>query len=353
MWKLHRYYLKEVTASSLLTFTVLYGIVLISTVSRGIKRAEGFGVVAAAKVTFLWAADALPHLLPISLLFATVLTFARASQDREVTAIRAAGVSPRVALAPSLLIGVVFALLCSWVLHQAVPRMHYLKYRVVADSIREVLIHTGMNGDRIAFEGIVVTWERRDAYGHWQGIELLVKRRSHAIDLDVGLWLADEAWIEVVDGERLRAVLRHVRDAAGHNEVQDTVEGVLDIRALSEGTRRDENERDMTSEEIVAEVERGVSRNEVLALHQVNRRTSFALLPLLFAPIGFCIGVMSRARGRVLALVFGMVPVMIFYLADFVGDKLVRVTGDARYAWTPVGVLIALGVPFCWRLLRA
>ena len=95
MWKIHRYYLREVTVSALLTFLVLFGIVLIASVSRGIDRAQGGNLLSAALITFYWAADTFPHLLAISLLIATVLTFARASQDREITALRAAGISPR------------------------------------------------------------------------------------------------------------------------------------------------------------------------------------------------------------------------------------------------------------------
>src|SRR5690606_7493356 len=114
MWKLHRYYLKEVSISAAITLTVLFGIVLVSLVYRAINLTQGFGLLALAKTTFYFTADTLTHLLPISLLFATVLTFARASQDREITAVRSAGISPRVAMVPALLIGILFSLIASW-----------------------------------------------------------------------------------------------------------------------------------------------------------------------------------------------------------------------------------------------
>ena len=41
MWKIHRYYLKELTTNSVVTFLVLFGIVLTATVYRGIDRAQG------------------------------------------------------------------------------------------------------------------------------------------------------------------------------------------------------------------------------------------------------------------------------------------------------------------------
>ena len=92
----------------------LFGIVLAATVYRGIDRAQGGGLLDAALITFFWAADTLPHLLAMSLLIATVLTFARASQDREITALRAAGISPRVPVVAAMLVGIVYPSV-SWI----------------------------------------------------------------------------------------------------------------------------------------------------------------------------------------------------------------------------------------------
>ncbi len=353
MWKLHRYYLREVATSSALVFAVLFGVVLISTVYRGIKRAEGFGLLAAAEVTFYWAADALPHLLPIAFLFATVLTFARASQDREITAIRAAGISPRVVMTSALLVGIVCSLFGSWTLHWLVPQTHYLKYRVVAESIREVLLSTGMTGDIFSMKGLTMTWERRNEQGHWEDVQILVQRDGEELQiLDQGLWLADEAWVEVVDGERLALVLINARDALGRVDLPDRLTPSISISAIAESRRRDEGDKDLTSDQLLAEVYRGVHENDITARYLVHQRACFALLPILFAPLGFCIGVLSRDRGRMLALVYAMVPVFLFYLGDFVGNKLVRTTGEPLSAWTPALLLFALGAPFCWRLLR-
>ena len=89
MWKIHRYYLKEIAVNALLTFTVLFGIALISLIYKGIRLVSGGDLIDAAITTLLLAADILPHLLTFSVMFATVLTFARASQEREITALRA------------------------------------------------------------------------------------------------------------------------------------------------------------------------------------------------------------------------------------------------------------------------
>jgi len=84
----------------------------------------------------------------------------------------------------------------------------------------------------------------------------------------------------------------------------------------------------------------------------VHRRASFALLPFLLAPIGFCIGVLARDRGRVLALSYCMAPLSVVYLTDFLGETAMRHFRLPLIGWLPAVVTVILGVPFCWRLLR-
>ena len=151
MWKIHRFYLRELLGAVLLTFTVLFGIVLIATIYRGIDRAQGGSLLSAVLITFFYAADTFPHLLALSLLFSSVLVFARASQDREITAMRAAGISPRVPLVAALIVGVMLSVVGSFALHYLIPYAHYYKYRVVAEVTRQLIVNTGMSGDKISF----------------------------------------------------------------------------------------------------------------------------------------------------------------------------------------------------------
>ena len=114
--------------------------------------------------TLLLAADLLPHLMTFSLLFATVLTFARASQEREITAIRALGISPRVPMVSALLIGLFCSIIATWSHHYATPWAHYHKYRVVADVYRSQIKNILKDQDRIHLpkHGGVMTWQRKE-----------------------------------------------------------------------------------------------------------------------------------------------------------------------------------------------
>lgn len=359
MWKIHRYYLREILTSLALAFGVLFGIVMLAMVPRGLEKAQGFGLWNAVKITTLWSLDAFPHLFPVTLVFAIVLTYARAGQDREITAIRAAGVSPRVAATPALMAGIGCSLIGSVLLHYLVPQTHFAKNRVVADSIRSVMTGTGMLGDSVQFEGMQMTWEHRDALGHWHGVQIVLSPERGRDAVDDGnlegqeIVIADEAFVELSpSGEDLVLVLRNAQSYGATRAYSGDSRLTVSVRSLTQGRELEEADQDMATDQLIAEVLRGVHREPLVAMYEAHRRSAFALLPTLLAPIAFCIGVLARSRGRVFALVLGIVPIVIAFASDVVARSLFRDAQEPLLAWLPSLVLVALGVPFCWRLLR-
>lgn len=342
MWKLHRYYCKEVLLSSVLTFVVLFGVVALSLVYRAVDRAQGGNLFDAVLITMLWTADTFPHLMAISLLFGTVGTFARAGADREITAIRAAGISPRVPMASALLIGMAFAVVAAIGQHYVIPWAHFHKYRVGAQALREFILTTRVAGDQFQLgkndEG-VMTWAREDEHRHFHDVVIFRKGE---------VFLADEAWFET-EGEIVSLRMLGVHSPLpGVSIAEPTIR--IDMRAIA--NLRDEGDKDLDSDQLLAEVYRGVHPNPKGARYTVHQRSCFALLPCLLAPIGFCIGVMARDRGRAVAMSFALVPLFLFYASDFLGMELTRTLDMPAVGWLPALVLAVAGIPFCWRLLR-
>ena len=191
MWKIHRYYLKEIGVNAVLTFAVLFGIALISLLSKAIGLVKGGDLLDAALTTVLLAADIFPHLLTFSVMFATVLTFARASQEREITALRALGVSPRVPMVASLLLGLVCSLLGTYALHYQIPWAHYHKYRVAADLMSNEIQRVLKDQDRIALpkgDG-VMTWQKK------------VEEGDKDIYVDVSIYSVGDLDVSLVAGQ--------------------------------------------------------------------------------------------------------------------------------------------------------
>ncbi|MSR38731.1 MAG: LptF/LptG family permease [Planctomycetes bacterium] len=364
MWRLHRYYLRELAINAGITFIVLFAIVVVALVGRGIQRSAGGGLLDAAVITLFWALDAFPHLLPISFLLATVMTFARANQDREIVAMRSSGISPVLPMCAAVLLGLMLAILGSVAMHYVLPEVHFRKYRVIAEAVRNVVVNMGLGsgGDRIPIPGtdVLMTFATRtgkagtgedivlsDAWVYWPNGRMLDQRIVSPI------FHVERVVIPMPDKESaaLRIILQHIRDPMGSLEI-DQITPSFPARAFSEQSRRDERDDDMVSSQLLAEVTRGVHQAPVGAIYTIYRRTCFSLLPLLFAPIGFCIGLFTRERGRAMALMFSMVPLLVFYAGDIFGARFVRVTDCALFGWLPAALLVVLGLPFCWRELR-
>ena len=364
MWKIHRYYLREIGVNAVLTFLVLFGIALICFLYRGIRLVKGGDLVDAAITTLLLAADAIPHLLTVAFLFATVLAFARASQDREITAIRSAGISPRVPLVSALLLGVVCSLIAAVSNHYLIPFAHYNKYRVVAELSKKALANLTDREGRIALGGGTMVWKHRDKSNRFHDVLIFVQDKSLARALRIGslgeagtLVRASSASIHTHENtNQLSLSLEEMRVLPGGGNIGNLLI-TIDLVQIAENERRSERDKDLRSDSLLSEVARGVRSDHgaQYARYMVNRRACFALMPFLLAPIGFCIGVLSRERGRVLALSLCIVPLGIFYITDFLGESMFGRVGSSfrdLIGWLPAAVTLLLGGPFCWRLLR-
>lgn len=355
MWKIHRYYLREVVVTSALTFSVVFGIMMLSLVARGIKRALGGSLFDAAWITIYWTLDTLPHLLAISCLLATILTFARAAQDREITAIRSAGISPRVPMTAALLVGLVISIAAAWSAHFVLPITHYNKFRVVSEVVRDVILNLNLSGDRVGVPGtgIVMSFRERDG-GRLRDCTVYVSRDrvgTHRA-LTSPILRVREAWVTIDEAaDTIDVHFSKIQDPLT-GEFADSAVVKLPLRDIASAHRREEGDSDLTSDRLLAEVYTGKHRAPAAARFEVIHRSCFALVPALLAPIGFCIGMMLRDRGQGAAMIAALLPLGLYYASDAVAVELLWKTGSPWWAWLPAGVLLAVGVPFCWRILR-
>ena len=194
-----------------------------------------------------------------------------------------------------------------------------------------------------------MVWGRKDEENHYHDVLILVSNRSRG-QLRAGRgYHAEEAWLDVRD-ETVWLEFRNVRDSQGVFLERPSIG--FDLSNLAEQGRRIEGDRDLQSDQLLGEVFRGAHDNGNGARFTVHRRSCFAIMPLLFAPIGFCLGVLSRDRGRMTALLFCLVPILVFYGCVMAAPSLVRQIDWPPIAWLPAAVVALLGVPFCWRLLR-
>jgi lipopolysaccharide export LptBFGC system permease protein LptF len=356
MWRLHRYYLKEVLINAAITFLVLFAVVLVSLVYRGIQRSQGGGLLDALRIVVFFALDSFQHLLTISFLLATVLVFTRAAQDRELVAIRAAGISPRVPMTAALLIALVLTALGSFALHYVIPEVHFRKYRVVADVVRNAVIGLGLGSDRIKYREFGMTFGEHAA-GEYRDCVLYLPERI-AREFGSPIVFVDRVSLPPPGkhAQKIAIVLEGVHDPIGGGRFggpdQPALTFDIALDELADRERRQDRDDDLRSDQLLAEVIRDVHQRPHEAVYTLFRRCCFSLMPVLLAPIGYCIAELARDRGRVTALVLALVPLGLFYLGEVLGARLLLTTKWPGWGWLPAMLLVAAGLPLCWRQLR-
>jgi lipopolysaccharide export LptBFGC system permease protein LptF len=261
----------------------------------------------------------------------------------------------------ALMVGILFSLASSYAFHYVIPWAHFYKYRVVASELRAVILNTGLGDDNIRLQGrISMTWERDLGQGRFEDVYINVLKEAEEGD-SVGGGVLGRKGIYRAKSASLLADLEQENLTLRIEELYDPVSGAqlgelslsVNLRTIVEGRgRRRESERDMTSVQLLSEVNLGIHDSPGGAEYTVHRRGCFALMPFLFAPLGFCIGVLARDRGRVFALVLSMAPLMVFYLTDLLGAEILQAIDVPMLGWLPALVVFLLGLPFCWRLLR-
>lgn len=353
MWRLHRYYLRELAVNASVTFLVLFAIALVSFLYRGIQRAAGGTLWDALIITVLFALDSMQHLLTISFLLATVMTYTRAAQDRELVAIRAAGISPRVPMTAALLLGLFLSFGASLAMHYVIPWVHYHKYHVVADLVRNVILNLRLGTDRIKLldTGFVMTYREQEA-GAYRDCRIYCPKQLQGMESPI-LFVDRVTIPEVREHDvMLSIVLTGVRDPIGGGHNREDLVFSVPVEEIGNRNRRADGDEDLRSDQLLAEVLRDVHPEPYAAWMTLFRRCCASLMPALLGPIGYALGEMSRERGRVFALLLTLVPLVLFYLGDMLGVHAAVATHNAAFGWLPLALLLAFGVPVLWRQLR-
>ena len=353
MWKFHRYYVKELLINLSMTFVMLFGIALLATVARGISRSQSLGVIMGLWITLIWVVDAVPHLILISVLVASVFTFGRAAADNEVAAIRSAGVSPLRLIGAALFVGACAASVNGYLLHNSIPWAHYWKYRPTTDALKLLLMNNKSTQKKWELGDFRMTWERRDGMRYFD-VDFHARDDKQAY---VGR--AEELVVsyDEVEGELVITAKRfrgEVEKGSKRTLFDSEVRIAYPLSALVEMNKRHEGMKDLSTAQLVAEVANESGLRSEQARWLVWFRSCQAFATLLFAVIGFPIGVMFRRAGRMMAFAISFIPLGAYYaLTIGVARALARTVDSVWPVFLPNAVIACAALFLTRRALRS
>ncbi len=347
MWRFHKYFGRELLTNLGMTFVMLFGIVLLSLVARGISQAPGQSILIALYITLLFAIDAIPHLLNISLLIATVFTFSRAAADNEITALRMAGLSPLRLMGSVLFVGALVSAGNSYLVHNLIPTVHFNKYRAVRNAIEQFIMSNRSTTNSWEIAGTSMRWKRQKGRLY----EDVVFKRPEQNGLFVEGFATTAELGRDPSGDELSFTLNDCQlffyERKGDGQVvpgeavrEGQISISLNLRQIMGRNQREEGEKDVNTAQLVAEDVRGAAWRPELASWLIWDRTSRGLAGLCFAIVAFPIGLIMRRAGKGAAVAFSLIPLAFYYFLLIVVNK--ALATSLEQSWPALIPLIGL-----------
>ena len=285
--------------------------------------------------------------LPMALLVAVLLVGGRLAGDLEVTALRAAGVSPLrlfrpFVVAAVLVTGLVLSLTLlvnPWAIGAFQQQLFKILQTRAASGLQErtfsaafgqiVMYVEEMTPSQLALKGILVSDEREP-------------QRSRIILAREGRLLSDEA--------QRRITLRFIDGSINETDVNDprrfrhTAFSLYDMNLpvdspLSTATRDDKPERQLALGALLATAADLERQGQIFTPYRVEFHKRFALpvAALVFTLVGFPLGIRAHRGGRALALCasFGIVVAYYIVFSSLEGMALSRRLPTGLAIWLP------------------
>ena len=380
---LHRYLLRQVTASVLMTGVVFTGVLLMGNALKDILPLlfTGRATVAiiakafALLIPFLWT-----FALPMGMLTATLLVFGRFSADQELTAARASGVSLLSLVTPILLLSLVFCALCAVVNLEMAPRCRVI-YKGLRAGLTSALLKVDLPEDQpiTEFKNYVIYVGKNQnrelrkilIYQFQNETNLIIRIRAPRGRIELGA--NNQILLHLDDVQALYLV-------GGNQGYAPTTTIPLELDVQEKHQEADIT--DMTFSELLdrqRELERRVnlpiprgklSADDVLAKKrdlkkyrsditepirvQIHRQVAFSFACFGFTLIGIPLGIRVQRRETNVGVAVALGLVAVYYGLIIIGEALTSRPEFAPHLWMwlPNFLFQAIGAVLLWRANR-
>lgn len=336
-----RYLLFELLPSFILGNLVFVFVVLMF---QGLKFAEfalihGIGGQTLVELLFYMTISLLPAILPMSLLFSVILTFARLSGDSEIVALKASGLSLTQMLLPVVILGCLTSYASAQLAFDIAPWGNR-KFEVLisqlggtkaAISLKEGTFMEGF------FDMVVYASKVHPENGELDHIFIYDERQTPPITIIAkkGFMTQDsqltgqQVQLELHEGDIHRKTTTHTKINFG--------KFFLSLNENYQLKEKDKTLQSMSLEELKKAIRTDQADSKTLRSYEVeyHRRIAVSAACILFALLGSALGINNQRRsGRGSGLVIAL-AVIVGYWVLFVG-----VEATARSTKLPAGMFL-------------
>jgi lipopolysaccharide export system permease protein len=349
-------------------FAALVGIIVSAT-----YRARGTSLLQTLELVPHLGAGLVPHLLPLVFLIALVSTYGRLSAEREIIAIRMAGVHLARLLSPALLVGAALSALIFHFSGEIEPEMKRRQGELAKRMAAAVLKPRASGVNELSFatrgreqsSSFYMSWASRDEQGRFE--RLFLAFRDEKEDAQLRARRATMRLQEIGGRQQLLLDLEDALYIDGRSQVEGSgrITRGFDLPMRLRETyattrelhaRNDANARQPLPPAETKEEKQAQRRERKLRLNienELRQREATALAPLLFACLGIPISILLRTSARLVTfLVAAGIALLGYYPLTYVGSAMAS-EGDLSPFLGAYGPLLVLGALAAELLRRA
>jgi len=302
--------------------------------------------------------------IPMALLTANLLVFARMSAEREITAMRASGISLYQVISPAILFAVVLSLLCCYLNTELAPRSRYQLRLHQARVLQKDPLAILAEGTATDLDRFVISVQRREGTrlmmvsiaerlpdGRWKQ---LTRAREGRLEIDPQTQTAKLTLTGVItevyigDSDREAHTPRVI---PGQEVVQE-----FDLASLFAQREAKKRLSDLTLFELVDEVHApGRKPSQVMsALVETHKRMAFSLAGFAFVLLSIPVGIRASRRETAVGIALSLVLVFAYYLFIILAESMADnpAAHPIALVWTPNFLFEGLGLYLLHRTVQ-
>ncbi|RMH06318.1 MAG: YjgP/YjgQ family permease [Nitrospirae bacterium] len=356
---LERYIFRELLPPFWVSLAALCFIVFTKEMLRLVELlvAKGIGMVSVFKIILHLMPSFLVLTLPIAGLIASITAFGRLSSDKELIAMRAAGVSLfRISLPVAVFSSLVFALtvfFSQWGQPWSNISLKKLALSLIQDQLA-VALDTGVFNNPVP--GLMVYVPESPAGTPPAGIFIADQRdaaKSMVITAERFQFIHDPARTYL--GLRLyNGTIHHV--PTDHEQHHQASFQSYDLKLdFSEAFRIQRPERP-SYDQILQKLQETHWRDTgaLRRLMEYYKDVAFPVASFLLTMLGLPVGIVSKRSGRIAGMTIGIVIMVGYYLLNVLGEFFVTtlLLHPFAGAWLPDVVVLSIGIVLFYRLSR-
>lgn len=360
---LQKYILRQLVSAFFTVFIILFAVVMLTgPLFKFHKEASVMGADFLINILPYFIPISLAHLIPLSLLVASIFVFGRFAEDNELTAIKNGGIHLTTVIWPVGLFGIILATLTMWLNTSLIPRCYAQTRELTVDAFKKTLISPDLVTRTIKLENYRI---------YYRDIKEKVLSDIAVVELDPSGRLkrhikAEKGRLEFdEDRAELTLQLENVieanwsvsKDRLTHQLIpkSSAMKVVLNLTRLMIPKRK--NLAALTNREISKMIERNktdIYRPWQLETEKYQRR-ALGLAPLIFLLIGMPLGIIIHKGSKVAGLGLSALIIFLGYYPLTLLGNFLGATNQVRpqlAVWLANLVLAVIGLALLARVFR-